>query len=270
MWLNILSNVKINKLANSSPKRPRDKCRADVALVEKKLVINRTRAAALIMAGKVYSKQKRINKAGELISLSQELEIREPDHPWVGRGGIKLAFGLEYFGFSTKSQTCIDLGASTGGFTDVLLHHGAKKIFSVDVGYGQIAQKLRNNPRVVVMERTNGRYLNRDLIADPIGGIVCDASFIGLKTILEASLKLADHSCWLIALIKPQFEVGPKNVGRRGVVRNEEERSRVCKEIHYWLSEKPRWQVNGIVESPITGANGNIEYLIGAQHKYLK
>ena len=266
MLRSILSIEKSNKLSNSSSKYSNDKSRADLALVKRKLADNRTKAAALIMSGKVFSNQKRIEKAGEFIDSSQPLDVRGPPHPWVGRGGIKLAYGLKHFGLSPNTEICIDIGASTGGFTDVLLYHGARKVYSVDVGYGQLAQKLRDDSRVIVMERTNARNLKKNLIPETVGAIVCDVSFISLKTILPLPLRFAHDSCWLIALIKPQFELGPKNVGKGGVVRKASDRTLACDNIKNWLSSLPGWQVFGLVESPIRGASGNSEYLIGAKY----
>lgn len=160
-------------------------------------------------------------------------------------------------------MTCIDVGASTGGFTDVLLTHGAAKVFAVDVGYGQLAHKLRTDPRVVVLERTNARELDAALIPDPLSVVVCDASFIGLRTVLPAALSLAVKGAWLIALIKPQFEVGKDRVGKNGVVREPELHTEVCETISAWLTAQG-WAVMGITPSPITGPAGNIEFLIGA------
>lgn len=240
------------------------KQRADVALVERGLVESRARAQALILAGKVFSGEARIAKAGDTVKPDQPLEVRGQDHPWVSRGGVKLARALERFGLSPRGLVCLDVGASTGGFTDVLLHHGAAKVFAVDVGHGQLAWKLRNDPRVVVMERVNARYLTAEQIPDPVQAIVCDASFIGLRTVLPAPLALAAPGAWAVALIKPQFEVGPA-VAKGGVVREPAVHGRVCNEIRAWWSELPGWQVIGIEASPILGPEGNREFLIAAR-----
>jgi len=183
-------------------------------------VESRTRAQALILAGKVYSGDRRVEKAGQALAEDAPLEVKGQDHPWVSRGGLKLAHGLAHFGFEAKGRVCIDVGASTGGFTDVLLTNGAARVHAVDVGHGQLAWKLRSDPRVVVYEKTNARHLTAEIIADPIEALVCDASFIGLATLLPNPLALCAPGAWAIALIKPQFEAGPGQVGAKGVVRD--------------------------------------------------
>ncbi len=243
---------------------PQGKIRADLALTERGLAPSRTRAQALILAGKVFSGEQRIHKAGQLISPEQPLEVRGPDHPWVSRGGVKLTHGLDHFKILPKGMTALDIGASTGGFTDVLLTGGAKKVYAVDVGRGQLDWKLRNDERVVVLEKTNARYLTKDKIPDPLNLITCDASFISLKTILPASLELVSPGAWLVALIKPQFEAGKDKVGKKGVVRDSKTRAEVCEDISQWMASRSGWTVLGMVESPITGPEGNVEYLMGA------
>jgi 23S rRNA (cytidine1920-2'-O)/16S rRNA (cytidine1409-2'-O)-methyltransferase len=243
------------------------KQRADQLLVERGLTESRSRAQALIMAGKVFSGERRIAKAGELLGPGAALEIRGQDHPWVSRGGLKLDHALRHFGLSPAGRICLDIGASTGGFTDVLLAHGAAKVHAVDVGHGQLAWKLRNDPRVVVHERTNARMLDRDIIVDPVEALVCDASFIGLATVLPAGLALCVPNAWAVALIKPQFEAGPRLVGKGGVVRNPAVHADVCSRIAAWWGGLPGWAVAGITESPITGPEGNKEFLIAA-HLY--
>ena len=240
------------------------KQRADVALVERGLAESRTRAQALILAGVVFSGEQRVAKAGDLVKPDQALDVRGQDHPWVSRGGLKLDHAIGHFGLSPQERVGLDIGASTGGFTDVLLHHGAAKVFAVDVGHGQLAWKLRNDPRVVVLERVNARYLDAAQVPGPVGCIVCDASFIGLRTILPAPLALAAPGAWAVALIKPQFEVGPA-IAKGGVVRDAAVHDRVCQEIRSWWSELPGWQVIGIEPSPILGPEGNREFLIAAQ-----
>src|SRR5271163_1195421 len=185
------------------------KQRADQLLVARGLVESRARAQALILAGKVFSGERRVAKAGDLLAEAVALEVRGQDHPWVSRGGLKLAHGLAHFGFSPAGRVCLDVGASTGGFTDVLLANGAAKVHAVDVGHGQLAWKLRCDERVVVHEKTNARYIDEAAIPDPIDALVCDASFIGLATLLPAPLRLCAPGAWAIALIKPQFEAGP-------------------------------------------------------------
>ena len=241
------------------------KQRADLALVDRGLVESRARAQALILAGKVFSGTMRIAKAGQPIGRETLLEVRGQDHPWVSRGGLKLAHGLAEFGYSPLSLVCLDIGASTGGFTDVLLTHGAIRVHAVDVGHGQLAWKLRSDPRVVVHERINARHLTAQAIGEPVQALVCDASFIGLRTVLPAAITLCAPGAWAIALIKPQFEAGPAEVGSKGVVRDPTVHARVCAEIQTWWANLPGWTVLGIAESPITGPEGNREFLIGAR-----
>jgi 23S rRNA (cytidine1920-2'-O)/16S rRNA (cytidine1409-2'-O)-methyltransferase len=248
----------------SAPERGARKTRADQSLVERGLVESRSRAQALILAGKIFSGERRIEKAGELVSAELTLEVRGQDHPWVSRGGLKLEHALRYFGLSAAGRICLDVGASTGGFTDVLLAHGAARVHAVDVGHGQLAWKLRTDPRVVVHEKTNARFLTADNIADPIAALVCDASFIGLRTLLPAPLALCAEGAWAVALIKPQFEAGRGAVGRKGVVRDPALQAEICGAIAEWWSGLPGWHVAGLTESPITGAEGNREFLIAA------
>lgn len=238
--------------------------RADQLLVDRGLAASRARAQALILAGKVFSGECRVAKAGDLLPSDAPLDLRGQDHPWASRGGLKLEHAIRHFGLSSSGRICLDIGASTGGFTDVLLAHGATKVHAVDVGHGQLAWKLRSDPRVIVHERTNGRYLTGDAVPDPITALVCDASFIGLQTLLPAPLALCVPSAWAVALIKPQFEAGPSRVGRKGVVRDPAVHAAVCDRIHAWWSGQPAWRVLGITESPITGPEGNREFLIAA------
>lgn len=240
------------------------KRRADQLLVERGLVDSRSRAQALIMAGLVFSGERRVEKSGDQLAEDAALELRGQDHPWVSRGGLKLAHGLAEFGFSAEGRVCLDIGASTGGFTDVLLAHGAARVYAVDVGRGQLAWKLREDSRVVVLEKTNARHLSATEVPEPVGAIACDASFIGLRTILPAPLALAAPGCWLVALIKPQFEVGREQVGKKGVVRDPALHAEVRTTIRSWLEDMPGWRVAGEAESPIKGPEGNVEFLIGA------
>lgn len=233
-------------------------------LVERGLVESRARAQALIMAGKVFLGERRIAKAGDLLPEDAALLVRGQDHPWVSRGGLKLDHGLAHFGLSPSGRVCLDVGASTGGFTDVLLAHGADRVHAVDVGHGQLAWKLRSDPRVIVHEKTNARHLTAEAIGEPVQALVCDASFIGLATLLPAPLDLCAAGAWAIALIKPQFEAGPGQVGSKGVVRDPAVHEAVCARICTWWEGLPGWTVCGITESPITGPEGNREFLIAA------
>lgn len=239
------------------------KQRVDQLLVERGLAESRTRAQALVLAGTVFSGETRISKPGQTIPADAPLEVRGRDHPWVSRGGIKLAHAIEHFGLDPAGATAMDIGSSTGGFTDVLLSKGAAHVFAVDSGTNQLAWKLRQDPRVTVLEQTSARLLTPDLITAPCSWVVCDASFISLAKVLEVPLKLAATPCRLVALIKPQFEVGRAEVGKGGVVRDSALHERVCGEVRAWL-EGLGWQVQGIVESPIKGPEGNVEFLISA------
>lgn len=238
------------------------KVRTDVALVDRGLVESRAKAQALIMAGLVFSGETKITKAGHQIKEDSALEVRGKDHPWVSRGGLKLAKAIEEFSIDLQGKVLIDVGASTGGFTDVALTHGAARVFAVDVGRGQLAWKLRNDERVVVLEKTNARHLSDQEITEPVGGVVCDASFISLKTVLPAALSFVTAGGFVAALIKPQFEVGKGLVGKGGVVRDPELHKAVCDDVRAWLDSLPGWSVVGITESPIKGPEGNIEFLI--------
>ena len=240
------------------------KVRADQLLVARGLAESRTRAQALIMAGAVFSGQRKLAKAGEMLAEDAAVEVRGKDHPWVSRGGIKLDHGLAHFGFDVAGAVALDVGSSTGGFTDVLLSRGAAKVYAVDVGTNQLAWKLRQDPRVVVLEQTNARYLTAEQVPEPVDIVVCDASFISLAKVLEAPLRLAKRGATLVALIKPQFEAGRDEVGKGGVVRDPAVHERVCGEVQAWV-ESQGWHALGVTESPITGPEGNVEFLIGAQ-----
>lgn len=239
------------------------KARADQLLVDRGLVESRTRAQALILAGLVFSADRRIDKPGQALAPDAPIEVRGRDHPWVSRGGVKLAHALEQFGWDVTGAVAIDVGASTGGFTDVLLTKGAARVYAVDSGTNQLAWKLRQDPRVIVHEQTSARVLTATHIPEPVDLIVCDASFIGLAKVLERPLDFAAPGARLLALIKPQFEAGREEVGKGGVVRDPAAHQRVCDEVAMWLTGRD-WVVEGIVQSPITGPEGNIEFLIAA------
>jgi len=241
-----------------------EKKRLDDLLVLKGIADSKTIAQSLIISGRIYVGEKKLDKPGHSISIAENIIFRGPLHPWVSRGGIKLAHALEEFELSVEGLIALDIGASTGGFTDVLLRNGAEKIYAIDVGYGQLHEKLLNSSKVISIERTNARYINNEAIKEDIDIIVCDASFISLKKILPESLKLSSVDAKLIALIKPQFEVGKKYVGKGGVVRDKKLRDSCCKDIKLWLENSMNWKVTGIIESPIKGPKGNIEYLIYA------
>lgn len=240
--------------------------RADQLLVDRGLVESRSKAQALILAGVVFSNERKIEKAGQALKQDAPLEVRGRDHPWVSRGGVKLAHGLQHFGWSVDGAVAIDVGSSTGGFTDVLLTKGAERVYAVDSGTNQLAWKLRNDQRVVVLEQTNARHLTAVEIPEPIDLIVCDASFISLSKVLAAPLGFARPGAKLVALIKPQFEAGRGEVGKGGVVRDPAVHERVCAEVSAWV-ETQGWASAGITRSPITGPEGNVEFLIGATRR---
>jgi len=240
------------------------KFRADQLLVARGLAESRTKAQALIMAGAVFCGERKVAKAGEMLAEDAALEVRGKDHPWVSRGGLKLDHGLAHFGFDVTGAIALDVGSSTGGFTDVLLSGGAARVYAVDVGTNQLAWKLRQDPRVVVLEQTNARYLTSEQVPEPVDIVVCDASFIGLAKVLEAPLRLAKPGGKLIALVKPQFEAGRAEVGKGGVVRDPEVHERVCADAAEWVQSQG-WVVVGVTPSPITGPEGNVEFLLGAE-----
>ncbi len=233
-------------------------------LVDRGLAESRTRAQALILAGKVFTGTRRVEKAGDTLAADAALDVRGQDHPWVSRGGLKLVHALDHFSLSPNGAACLDIGSSTGGFTDVLLARGAGRVHAVDVGHGQLAWRLRTDPRVEVLERTNARHLTRDRIPNLVQALVCDASFIGLRTILPAPLALCAPGAWAVALIKPQFEAGPGRVGKNGVVRDPAVHAEICAAIAAWWSSLAGWTVLGVEPSPITGPEGNREFLIAA------
>lgn len=240
-----------------------NKRRVDQLLVERGLAESRARAQALVMAGLVFAGEVKIDKPGHQLPEDADLDVRGRDHPWVSRGGIKLAHAIEHFGLDPAGAVAMDIGSSTGGFTDVLLTHGAAHVFCVDSGTNQLAWKLREDPRVTVLEQLSARLLTPDHIDRPCNWVVCDASFISLAKVLEVPLRLAATPCQLVALIKPQFEVGREEVGKGGVVRDPALHARVCDEVRGWV-EGLGWQVQGIATSPITGPQGNVEFLIAA------
>jgi 23S rRNA (cytidine1920-2'-O)/16S rRNA (cytidine1409-2'-O)-methyltransferase len=239
--------------------------RADQLLVERGLAPTRAKAQALILAGQVFAAEARVDKPGSSLPADSPLALRGEPHPWVSRGGLKLAHGLTQFAIDPTGAIALDVGASTGGFTDVLLSGGARRVYAVDVGRGQLAWRLREDPRVIVLERTNARHLTPSQVPEPIDLVVCDASFIGLETVLPAALALAKPDARLIALIKPQFEVGKGRVGKGGVVRDPALHQEVCERIAQWLAGPMGWTVLGITESPIQGPEGNREFLIAAR-----
>lgn len=240
------------------------KKRLDQIIVDRGLAESRTRAQALVMAGLVFSGERKLDKPGTTLPEDAAIEVRGRDHPWVSRGGIKLDHGLTAFGIDVAGAVAIDVGSSTGGFTDVLLTRGAARVYAVDSGTNQLAWKLRQDYRVVVHEQTSARILTAAHIPEPIDVVVCDASFIGLAKVLDRPLAFVRAGGRLVALIKPQFEAGREEVGKGGVVRDPAVHERVCREVADWLTGIG-WIVEGVTQSPITGPEGNVEFLISAR-----
>ena len=239
------------------------KIRADQLVVEQGHAESRARAQAMILAGLVFVGTKRIDKPGQSLAAETQLEVKGRDHPWVSRGGVKLAHGLAHFGWDVAGVVAMDVGSSTGGFTDVLLSGGAARVYAVDSGTNQLAWKLRQDARVIVHEQTSARILTAAHIPEPIDLFVCDASFIGLAKVLERPLSFAARPARLMALIKPQFEAGREEVGKGGVVRDPAVHQRVCDDVAEWLTAQG-WEVAGVTPSPITGPEGNVEFLVAA------
>ena len=233
-------------------------------MISKGFARSREQANSLLMSGNVFVNGKRVEKSGQQVLIESSIEVKSKPHPWVSRGGIKLEKAISEFNLSCQKIIALDIGASTGGFTDVLLSRGAEKIYAVDVGYGQLDWKLRQNERVIVKEKTNARFLTDKIIKDPLDAIVCDASFISLKKVLPPGLGLLKTKGWLAALIKPQFEVGKGLVGKGGVVRDPNLHQEVITDIKNWLQYDMNMDLLGVVESPILGPSGNKEFVIVA------
>jgi 23S rRNA (cytidine1920-2'-O)/16S rRNA (cytidine1409-2'-O)-methyltransferase len=240
--------------------------RIDQLLVERGLAESRSRARALIEAGLVLADHRPADKPSQTLPDDVALEVTGRDHPWVSRGGIKLAAALDHFEIDPRGLVALDIGASTGGFTDALLTRGAARVYAVDAGHDQLAAKLRQDQRVVALERLNARALTRIEIPEPVAFITCDASFIGLETILPAPLALAAPGAFLVALIKPQFETGPGRAGKGGVVRDQALQGEICDRITQFLAGRPGWRVLGLIDSPVTGGDGNREFLIAGRY----
>jgi 23S rRNA (cytidine1920-2'-O)/16S rRNA (cytidine1409-2'-O)-methyltransferase len=241
------------------------KQRLDVALVQRGLVDTRSKAQSLIMARRVLVNGAFVDKAGANVADDDEVRVAELEHPWVGRGGMKLAHAVERFHVDLAGKVCVDIGASTGGFTDVMLKHGAAKVYAIDVGYGQLDVSLRNHPQVVNREKVNARYLQPENFDEPIDFVSIDVSFISLKLILPAVAGFLRGE--MVALIKPQFEVGKHEVGKGGIVRDIAKRAEAVQGVANSAAAEG-FIVKGVIESPITGAEGNVEYLMNAIRNY--
>ncbi len=243
------------------------KMRLDRLLAERGFAESREKAQALIFAGQVLVQEQKIDKAGALVPQDAEIRILGEVLPYVSRGGLKLERALEEFQVSIPGKTALDIGASTGGFTDCLLQRGCAKVYAVDVGYGQIAWKLRQDPRVVVIERTNIRAMEPSVVPELVDMAVIDVSFISLEKVIPTVLKFLKPESQVIALIKPQFEVGKDAVGKGGIVRDEAARSAAVERVAAFVRGLGL-EVKGIIPSPITGQDGNVEFLIYAvRHK---
>lgn len=240
--------------------------RLDQALVIRGLAETRSRARDLVRRGCVSLDGEVAHKPGEMVSQAQQLAVTGGGLPYVSRGGLKLAAALDAFGLAVDGRVALDIGASTGGFTDVLLRRGAARVYAVDVGRNQLAPALRDDSRVVCRERLDARALTRAEVPEPPGAIVADVSFISLTQALPPALSLAAPDAWLVALVKPQFELAPARIGKRGIVRDETARTEAIVRIERWMSFQLGWLVLGVIQSPITGGAGNAEYLLAAQH----
>ena len=242
------------------------KMRLDRILVERGLAVTRSRAADLIRLGAVRVEGVTAQKPGALFDPDASLTVEADVSPFVSRGGLKLAAALDAFGLDPKGRIALDIGASTGGFTEVLLARGADKVFAVDVGRDQLHDKLREDRRVVVLEGTDARSLDAEIVEGPVGAIVADVSFISLSKALPAALSLAAPGAWLVALVKPQFEAGRDAVGKGGIVRDAQARAKAVAEVRAFIDASPGWNVFAEMPSPIPGGSGNEEVLIGARH----
>ena len=238
--------------------------RADLFLVEQGFAVSRSEAQAAIHAGLVRADGAVIAKPSQTLTQGAAIQFVKP-HPYVSRGALKLAAALEHFGLSPEGRTCLDIGASTGGFTEILLNGGARRVYAVDVGHGQMNPRLGRDPRIVRREGLNARELANTHIPEPLDVIVADVSFIGLKLVLPPAIALAAPGCWLVALVKPQFEIGRWAVGKGGIVRDAEAQAGALSAMSDWLAAQDDWSVLGSIESPIAGGDGNREFLIAAR-----
>lgn len=236
--------------------------RLDALMAERALVRSRSQAADLIRRGAVRAAGELVLKPGRRVRCDIELEIEASAQPYVSRGGLKLAAALDHFAIDVSGARALDLGASTGGFTDVLLRRGAVHVTALDTGHGQLHESLSADPRVLNIEKLNARHLSSAHLAGPIDLISCDVSFISVRLALPPALALAEPGARLIALIKPQFEAGREHIGKGGIVRSADVRERVCDEISLWLAAQTHWRVLGLAPSPITGPDGNVEFLV--------
>jgi 23S rRNA (cytidine1920-2'-O)/16S rRNA (cytidine1409-2'-O)-methyltransferase len=240
--------------------------RLDATLVTRGLTVSRARARDLIVRGEVQVAGRTVAKAGALVAPDADIAIIGHGNDHVSRGAAKLVAGLDAFGFAAEQRCALDIGASTGGFTQVLLERGAAKVWAVDVGHGQLAPEVSADPRVVDLQGTDARALDGTVIPDPVDAIVADVSFISLTKALPAALALAAPGCWLVALVKPQFELGPAAIGKGGIVRDPADGARALSEVERWVAAQSGWRIVGTCASPLPGKGGNQEYLLGATY----
>ena len=242
------------------------KKRLDLILVQKKIAETRTKAQNMITSGNIYINGKLAQKSSDLYSAENKIILKKLDKDWVSKGAFKLLHALDYFKIDVFNFKCLDIGASTGGFSQVLLSRNANKIYSVDVGTNQMSKKLLNNPKIINIQKTNARYINKEIIPEIIDIIVCDVSFISMKKVIEPSLSLLDDKFGIIiGLIKPQFESSKNEVGKGGVVKDDKIHKRICLDFENWFISKCKMKVLGIIQSPIKSPKGNIEFLICAK-----
>ena len=246
--------------------RPTKKVRIDQLLLRKGFASSRTKARTMVMAKTIYIGGRCIIKPGILVSPNSKIQAKKTEYSWVSRGGEKLFHALNYFSFIPSGKVCLDIGASKGGFTDVLLHFNSKKVYSIDVGHRQIDEKIRKDKRVISLEKTNSRYLTKKDIPDPIDFIVCDVSFISIRKAIPAALELASPKAKLICLIKPQFELTKREIGKKGVIRDPVLHKKVCFEVTQWINSLEGWSTVGLIPSPILGSKGNKEFLLAAEY----
>ena len=242
------------------------KKRLDQILVDRNLVESRSKAQAMIMAGQIYVEGTLINKSGFGIKIDALIEIKNLGPKWVSRGALKLIKAIETYNIEIKNKICLDLGSSTGGFTDVLINKNAQKVYAVDVGTNQLHEKLKKNNKVISLEQTNARYLNKELFAELIEVLVCDVSFISLKKVISPNLNLLKDEGIMVVLIKPQFEAKKYEL-KKGIVKDAQVHERICNEIKGWFETECNCYVEGIIESPIKGPKGNIEFLLIARYQ---
>ena len=253
-------------LKQTNVHREFDKERLDLLLVKLKFFDSRQKALTSIMTGQVFVDEKKIQKSGTKIRFGSIIKVKYKEHEWVSRGGIKLNHAIDFFKVDLKDKECIDIGASTGGFTEVLLTHGAKKVYAIDVGYGQLAWKVRKNEKVIVLEKFNAKNLKVKYFSNKVDILVCDVSFISIKKILPQALNILNKGGFAIVLIKPQFELDRGKVNKGGIVEDPNLHKEICNNIEKWCKEDLHKKILGVIPSPIKGQKGNKEFFICIQN----